>query len=51
MTGLGWVDVKCHVEDPRGSLAHISDAQYGPPQPEHQGVQAAFGEGHPEAGA
>ena len=50
MTELhGWLDVQCHGEDSRGTLA-LSDEEYEPPQPDSQGVQAAGTEGCPEAG-
>ena len=52
MTGLlGLAGCQVPCREPQGSLAHIPDVQYGPPQPDHQGVQATFTEGHPEAEA
>ena len=44
-----WLDVQCHGEDSR-PLAKLSDEEYGPPQPDPQGVQASGTEGRPEAG-
>ena len=52
MTGLlELAGCPCHGQDPLGPLDKLPNEDYGPPQPDPQGVQAAGREGRPEAGS
>ena len=44
------MDVCWYGEYTRGPLARVPDAQHGPPEPDHQGVQDPEAEGSTQAG-